>query len=372
MIIIEKSQLAAYRIAVAKIAFLKTYNSEFSFVRNLAGSSMLVRKLDTSDADNGTICVAVLQQPSKGTKASYPVTTYYQKGPYQAYLRKKERKNGAGQEGKYEVIELLPPAFDEYYDMDLETAITHPDKFFNNINEIRTADGDILSVFSGINGLLTNADEYLEPLKEREHWEKFPCLYKYLTAETFERDIHGTRSGSLSFSHPNKFNDPFDCNCFFSNGNSAADKFRILCLAGSNDNILMWSHYGEEHKGYCCEYWFQDIYNAIANYNDISGLCIWSSVKYTDKRPKQFSPHSNFTWTDINDYVNAAFSKFKDWEYEKETRFVIISNDPNLPQFPIISLPTPIAYRGCNNQNKKSICTRKMVKDPIKYALIPK
>lgn len=373
MVIIEKSQLESYRLAVAKIAFLQTYAPRFSFVENLAGSCMLVRDSDAENAGRSTICVAILQRPPKGKKIDYPITIYYQQRSYTKYLRKVEGGKRAEREGaaiKFDA-EVLSPAFDECYENDLETAFTDPQGLFIGAREPITAGTDIMSLFSNVDGSFDNPDEYLDSLMARERSESFRFLYKYRTAKSFEENEYGARSGTLSFSHPMKFNDPFDCNCFFSNGNSAVDKFRILCLAGSYDNILMWSHYGEEHRGYCCEYEFWDIYRTIVSDNTVRGLCIWGAVKYTDKRPQQRSAHGSFTWADIQFYVNASFLKFIDWEYEKEIRFVIISNDPSLGQFHNIVLSqSPTAYMGCNNYNNNQACRWKMEKHPTKYALI--
>ena len=55
--------------------------------------------------------------------------------------------------------------------------------------------------------------------------------------------------GNVSFSHPKHFNDPFDCNCYYADGHSMMDFFRVFCFTYAADNILMWSYYANSHAG---------------------------------------------------------------------------------------------------------------------------
>ena len=118
----------------------------------------------------------------------------------------------------------------------------------------------------------------------------------------------------------------------------------------------MWSHYGNEHKGYCYGYRFYDLYEKISSliFNSTeenqtkSCSVILGDVTYTTKRPKQRSSYYSFTWADINHYINACFTKFKDWEYEKEVRFVIMSDQP-MPNFLVINPNPAEIYRGCKS-----------------------
>lgn len=58
------------------------------------------------------------------------------------------------------------------------------------------------------------------------------------------------------YSNPFAFNDPFDYTLL-------ANKFiqerflntqNVFCLSEENDNLLLWSHYADSHRGYCVEY----------------------------------------------------------------------------------------------------------------------
>jgi hypothetical protein len=111
-------------------------------------------------------------------------------------------------------------------------------------------------------------------------------LYCYKPVNEYTLDIFN--SGTFWFSSPIGFNDPFDCKVYPSKESArrrtkdqlekkgilltdeeakeivtdeavkkAVDKVMngkgILCLTPHPDNILMWSHYADNHKGICLE-----------------------------------------------------------------------------------------------------------------------
>ena len=83
----------------------------------------------------------------------------------------------------------------------------------------------------------------------------------------------------------------------------------VLSLSGRWDSILMWSHYGDFHKGYCIGFDEEKLRN--------SGLFgKGGNVSYDDKFPKidpfdDDTPKTSFYQTHW---------KAKDWEYEEEYR----------------------------------------------------
>jgi hypothetical protein len=79
-------------------------------------------------------------------------------------------------------------------------------------------------------------------------------LYKYLsinknTLESFVNEY-------VWYSNPASFNDPFDCALISSNIlKEVIRKTKMVhCLSASHQNLLMWSHYADSHKGICVEY----------------------------------------------------------------------------------------------------------------------
>ncbi|MDZ4541634.1 MULTISPECIES: DUF2971 domain-containing protein [Bacillus cereus group] len=103
------------------------------------------------------------------------------------------------------------------------------------------------------------------------------------------------------------------------------EKTKISCFSEVNDSILMWSHYADNHKGFCIEYNFNEIdedlnlINALhpAIYSD-EIINVGKHLKKTSKQPDEFNQI-------IEEY--AAIVKSKEWEYEKEWRIVFCKDE---------------------------------------------
>ncbi|WP_399632669.1 DUF2971 domain-containing protein [Sporosarcina sp. SG10008] len=85
------------------------------------------------------------------------------------------------------------------------------------------------------------------------------------------------------------------------------------CFSETNDNILMWSHYAQYHKGICIEYDFSNI-----DYTSRTLLTL-SPVKYTNEL---FDMNNYPNRTPIDRIQLAALSKFECWKYENEWRLI--------------------------------------------------
>lgn len=79
-------------------------------------------------------------------------------------------------------------------------------------------------------------------------------------------------------------------------------KFRVYCLTLSSDNLLMWSHYANNHRGICLEF---DTNNSVFG-------SAWN-VEYHEEYP--YSP-----WDNNFDVMRLALTKAKCWMYEREYR----------------------------------------------------
>lgn len=362
MRILMRSYVEDYKIAAAKISFLETYGMRYFFIDNLDKTSMLVIDKENNDKK---ICISLLHKP-ENFKIDYPLTIFYlRNGKYK--LQRNKFKTDTN-------IETLSDEFKECFKNNLNTAFFNPNKFIKDKAKKEYAK----IILNSVPGLVKN-DGVMVDFENAEIFENYRnklnegLLFKYSA-----NDKEKNNRGSLSFCHPEKFNDPFDCNCSFKGGNDAVNKFRVLCLTKEYNNILMWSHYGDEHKGYCYGYRFDDLckiisslkFNSTEEDQNKSCLVILGDVTYTTKRPKQRSSYSSFTWADINHYINACFTKFKDWEYEKEVRFVIMSDQP-MPDFLEINPNIIKTYRGCQSKsnNKLNKPNKKLSKDPTRYVL---
>jgi hypothetical protein len=146
-----------------------------------------------------------------------------------------------------------------------------------------------------------------------------PILYKYSRIESFESIVSNS---SIAFKNPTLFNDPYDCypgliNFEFvphnfrqyliekykpfltpeiikrvenSSDKEVASSFRdlafptelsntaITCFSEKFDNLLMWSHYSNAHKGLCIGFDLRKLYLSIKNFHPAS-----IKVKYTNE-----------------------------------------------------------------------------------------
>jgi hypothetical protein len=89
-------------------------------------------------------------------------------------------------------------------------------------------------------------------------------------------------------------------------------EFGVFCLSESADNLLMWAHYADNHRGVCVE-----IDTSISFFHSAQlgfNLPNNGKVHYLDKRP--VLSHSNLR------SPNLLFRKSPEWAYEKEWRFI--------------------------------------------------
>jgi hypothetical protein len=90
----------------------------------------------------------------------------------------------------------------------------------------------------------------------------------------------------------------------------------ILCLTNKWNDILMWSHYGQNHQGICYGFDFKALKESIYfNYSDY--------VKYTNEYP--LIDPLNAIYEEAYQYQTQY--KAKSWAYEEEYRFVKIYDE---------------------------------------------
>jgi len=110
--------------------------------------------------------------------------------------------------------------------------------------------------------------------------------------------------------------------------NDIENIFGILSLTTEPNNFLMWSHYGDSHKGFCIGLNSEIIYDQLQ--------CKIGKVDYSDLIPrlKFFEPIEDFTKKVIG-------TKGKVWEYENEYRFLVhggANKAYNLPKEVIVDI----------------------------------
>lgn len=101
-------------------------------------------------------------------------------------------------------------------------------------------------------------------------------------------------------------------------------EYGVVSFASEFDNLLMWSHYADDHKGVCIEF-------SLADVREIEGLGVVGAVEYNQDRPTM-SLFSEIVLQIISSDDNsehlysllkqALFTKYEGWAYEKEWRWI--------------------------------------------------
>lgn len=95
----------------------------------------------------------------------------------------------------------------------------------------------------------------------------------------------------------------------------------MCCLSKTNKNILMWSHYGRNHEGYCLEFQATDSTPLFGEAH---------RVLYAEEFPVV-----DFFNTPLDEQVDLIFlTKFIGWQYEEEYRVIDHQAGPGLRSYP--------------------------------------
>lgn len=78
---------------------------------------------------------------------------------------------------------------------------------------------------------------------------------------------------------------------------------RVISFAAERDNVLLWAHYADSHRGICIEFSSETILYRLAH-----------RVNYQPNYPSFIYPHDQY------DALNAIVTKSNDWQYEREYR----------------------------------------------------
>ena len=211
--------------------------------------------------------------------------------------------------------------------------------------------------------------------------EKHSSLFKYRPINL--NTLESIRDNYLYFNEASMFNDPFDCmlNIYFDGSDKDFDSYfkrmgldnipnknqmkealrnygsrcslafrnstlvnqRILSLSSKNDEILLWSHYADEHKGICLEYKTLEKYDDNKSIHGIyfdplqvnyqnetsttNNLLFASKVNYNDKLPKKHNLLTGYQSEFIEKLADFIFTKYSKWNYEEEWRIFLPKED---------------------------------------------
>jgi Protein of unknown function (DUF2971) len=120
--------------------------------------------------------------------------------------------------------------------------------------------------------------------------------------------------------------------------------FGIFSLTETPDNLLMWAHYGDNHKGVVIG--FDEAHPFFQGSEVVAGLSRLSKVEYSQKRP--------VLSVTTRDNPKVFLRKSTEWAYEKEWRLIRPLNEADMA--------TP-------RENRVPICLFGMPKNAIKLVI---
>ena len=111
----------------------------------------------------------------------------------------------------------------------------------------------------------------------------------------------------------------------------------MACFSETNADLLMWSHYAQQHKGFCVEYDIQKMMSEDCSLFDPIGHLF--PIVYRNKRQPvrdiislaqslavlnaDIHNHNEYSGDEpLDDILPLFLIKSKDWEYEKEWRII--------------------------------------------------
>ncbi len=120
-----------------------------------------------------------------------------------------------------------------------------------------------------------------------------------------------------------------------------AEQIGVLCLSGVKDDILMWSHYADSHRGICLE--FDGHSEFFANAQE---------VKYLPVRPR-INP---FRQSQEEMMEAALLTKAEHWKYEQEWRLVHYQKGSGVYRYPPVVLTGVILGAQISPHDKAKVC----------------
>jgi GNAT superfamily N-acetyltransferase len=116
---------------------------------------------------------------------------------------------------------------------------------------------------------------------------------------------------------------------------------KVCSFSAVNDSILMWSHYGSNHQGFCIEYdlskfdqhdaFLRNLYPVVYSHQLVD-LTPWAEKLVTGKREELTTLFP----------LLGVIQKFEGWAYEQEWRYVSFQEDPSPNRTRSMPLPSRV------------------------------
>lgn len=163
-------------------------------------------------------------------------------------------------------------------------------------------------------------------------------LYHYSSFRNLENIL---ANNTIYFQRPYEVNDPFDCKLHPSFGKNdedratahlAWDSYRkrigLFCLSEVNNDILMWSHYGDKHRGVVLQFDGRWLLNNFKNLKPVEYHEDWPEIGYYNTVwDRTFRKGFGKRTAELEELETIVFlRKALHWCYEYEWRIVLEEN----------------------------------------------
>lgn len=217
--------------------------------------------------------------------------------------------------------------------------------------------------------------------------EKSLILRKYVAGTVY--DLQNLALKQITCTSPKLFNDPIDTYFYYSNDDCFSkykeiltteimDTIRISSFINyskimqekNNSNklksneILMWTHYANAHKGFCFEYQIDSkTFTLLERGKFDNDKHILHKISYMENLATEFEilfsleQVPNYTHENYEELLQTCFfTKDKAFEYENEMRFLLYTQDKSFRiNFPFDYLKKIIFGKRCETDMKKLI-----------------
>lgn len=111
------------------------------------------------------------------------------------------------------------------------------------------------------------------------------------------------------------------------------ENFGVICLSDKNDDLLMWAHYADHHRGLCIGFDFSQFAIPIEIH----------PVNYSDDRPELDTDSCFLGLQQVDNARRIVYTKSSHWQYECEFRAFFGNLGKNRPAF--LFLPPRAIHR---------------------------
>ena len=163
----------------------------------------------------------------------------------------------------------------------------------------------------------------LSNLAERKLWASHPSAFNDLFELRLRRSgVKGLREYRQQYPKFNGQDDDTLMAKYIRELQNKLDKMGVICFTELRDNILMWSHYADSHKGICLGFCGKSNISKISlEGNDLYKISEGGDifkVWYDDEYPE---PDMAQTWHILGS-AKILVTKHKGWDYEEEWRAI--------------------------------------------------